>query len=123
MTEEILYSIPQWLLGLMALSINQLIDIKTERDIAISNHVPEIVLLGLLLFATLAIGILGYGNGLAATHARYPAIILCIVIAISFMLIMTLTDLHTAQYQIIQTSMNSRAPLRGWTIINEASNR
>lgn len=43
---------------LFVTSINQLIDIKTERDIATSNDVPEIVLLGLLLFATLAIGIL-----------------------------------------------------------------
>lgn len=74
-TENNPLSIPA---GLFVTSINQLIDIKTERDIAISNHVPEIVLLGLLLFAALAIGILGYGNGLAATHARYPAVILCI---------------------------------------------
>ncbi len=40
--------------GLFATSINQLIDIKTERDIAISNHVPEIVLLGLLLFCSIS---------------------------------------------------------------------
>jgi hypothetical protein len=46
--------------GLFATSINMLIDIKTKRDIAISNHVPEIVLFGLLFFAALAIGILGY---------------------------------------------------------------
>ena len=118
MTEEILYSIPQWLLGLMALSINQLIDIKTERDIAISNHVPEIVLLGLLLFATLAIGILGYGNGLAATHARYPAIILCIVIAISFILII---DLDRPNRGLTKVSQESMIDLM--TIINEAGNK
>ena len=91
--------------GLFATSINQLIDIKTERDIAISNHVPEVVLLGLLLFAGLAIGILGYGNGLAATHARYPAIILCIVITISFILIIDLDRPNRGLTKVSQESM------------------
>ena len=104
--------------GLFATSINQLIDIKTERDIAISNHVPEIVLLGLLLFASLAIGILGYGNGLAATHARYPAIILCIVITISFILII---DLDRPNRGLTKVSQESMIDLM--TIINEASNK
>lgn len=91
--------------GLFATSINQLIDIKTERDIAISNHVPEIVLLGLLLFAALAIGILGYGNGLAATHARYPAFILCVVITISFILIIDLDRPNRGLTRVSQESM------------------
>ncbi len=102
--------------GLFATSINQLIDIKTERDIAISNHVPEIVLLGLLLFAALAIGILGYGNGLAATHARYPAIILCIVITISFILII---DLDRPNRGLTKVSQESMIDLM--TIINQVS--
>ena len=101
--------------GLFATSINQLIDVKTERDIAISNHVPEIVLLGLLLFAALAIGILGYGNGLAATHARYPAIILCIVITISFILII---DLDRPNRGLTKVSQESMIDLM--TIINKA---
>lgn len=102
--------------GLFATSINQLIDIKTERDIAISNHVPEIVLLGLLLFAVLAIGILGYGNGLAATHARYPAIILCIVITISFILII---DLDRPNRGLTKVSQESMVDLM--SIINQVS--
>ena len=104
--------------GLFATSINQLIDVKTERDIAISNHVPEIVLLGLLLFAALAIGILGYGNGLAATHARYPAIILCIVITISFILII---DLDRPNRGLTKVSQESMVDLM--TIINEAGKK
>jgi hypothetical protein len=91
--------------GLFATSINQLIDVKTERDIAISNHVPEIVLMGLLLFASLAIGILGYGNGLAATHARYPAAILCIVITLSFTLIIDLDRPNRGLTKVSQESM------------------
>ena len=91
--------------GLFATSINHLIDIQTERDIAISNHVPEVVLLGLLLFAAFAIGILGYGNGLAATHARYPAIILCIVITISFILIIDLDRPNRGLTKVSQESM------------------
>jgi len=91
--------------GLFATSVNHLIDVKTERDIALSNHVPEIVLLGLALFAALAIGILGYGNGLAATHARYPAIILCIVISISFMLILDLDRPNRGLTKVSQESM------------------
>lgn len=91
--------------GLFVTSINQLIDVKTERDIAISNHVPEIVLIGLLIFASLAIGILGYGNGLAATHARYPAIILCIVITFSFILIIDLDRPNRGLTKVSQESM------------------
>jgi hypothetical protein len=104
--------------GLFATSINTLIDVKTERDIAISNHVPEVVLLGLLLFAALAIGILGYGNGLAATHARYPAIILCLVITLSFVLII---DLDRPNRGLTKVSQESMIDLM--TIINEADNR
>jgi hypothetical protein len=104
--------------GLFVTSINQLIDIKTERDIAISNHVPEIVLLGLLLFAALAIGILGYGNGLAATHARYPAAILCLVIALSFILII---DLDRPNRGLTKVSQESMVDLM--TIINKASSK
>lgn len=104
--------------GLFATSINQLIDIKTERDIAISNHVPEIVLLGLLLFAALAIAILGYGNGLAATHARYPAVILCIVITLSFILIIDLDRPNRGLTQVSQESM-----IELMTVINKASNK
>lgn len=103
--------------GLFATSINQLIDIKTERDIAISNHVPEIVLVGLLLFASLAIGILGYGNGLAATHARHPAIILCIVITISFILVI---DLDRPNRGLTKVSQESMIDLM--TIISKAAN-
>lgn len=91
--------------GLFATSINHLIDIKTERDISISNHVPEIVLFALLLFAALAIGILDYGNGLAAIHARYPAIILCIVITISFILIIDLDRPNRGLTRVSQESM------------------
>ena len=101
-TENNPLSIPA---GLFAISVNQLIDIKTERDIAISNHVPEIVLLALLLFAALAIGILGYANGLVATHARYPTIILCIVITISFMLIMDIDRPNRGLANVSQESM------------------
>jgi hypothetical protein len=114
-TESNPLSIPS---GLFVSSINQVIDIKTERDIAISNHVPEIVLLGLLLFAALAIGILGYGNGLAATHARYPAIILCIVIAISFILII---DLDRPNRGLTKVSQESMVDLM--TIINKDSSQ
>jgi len=102
--------------GLFATSINQVIDIKTERDIAISNHVPEIVLLGLLLFASLAIGILGYGNGLASTRARYPAFILCFVITISFILII---DLDRPNRGLTKVSQESMIDLM--TIINKVS--
>lgn len=103
--------------GMFATSINHLIDIHTERDIAISNHVPEVVLLGLLLFAAFAIGILGYGNGLAATHARYPAIILCIVITISFILIIDLDRPNRGLTKVSQESM-----IELMTILNSGAN-
>jgi hypothetical protein len=52
---------------------------------------------------TNAIGILGYG--LVASHARFPAIILCIVMTISFILIIDLDRPNRGLTQVSQESM------------------
>jgi len=59
--------------GLYAQAVNDLIDVKARRDVAVANHVPESVLLLLFGFAILAAGVLGYGNGLAGARIRVPA--------------------------------------------------
>jgi hypothetical protein len=42
-------------LGLLAHAVNEVIDIKAKRDIAVANHVPESVLLMMMGFAVLAL--------------------------------------------------------------------
>jgi hypothetical protein len=40
---------------LLAHAVNEVIDIKAKRDIAVANHVPESVLLMMMGFAVLAL--------------------------------------------------------------------
>jgi hypothetical protein len=75
-------------LGLFTHAMNDLIDIKTTRDIAVANHVPESVLLFLMGLAVLTAIVLGYGNGLAGRRiisltAAYCVIVLVIVLIIN----------------------------------------
>ncbi len=96
-------------LGLFTHAINEVIDIKTKRDIAVANHVPESALLILLILAMLAAGILGYGNGLAGrrililTSAYWIIVVLVIVLII---------DLDHPQQGLARTSQQSMIQLQ-----------
>lgn len=74
-------------LGLFVHAVNELIDSKTRRDVAVANHVPESVLVFLLTFAVVVSVILGYGNGLAGRRIRlltaaHSVIVVCVVAVI-----------------------------------------
>jgi len=85
--------------------VNEVIDIKSKRDIAIANHVPESVLLLLLVFAVLAAGVLGYGNALAG--ARIPSLTAayCIIVVLVFVLIIDLDRPQQGLTRVSQASM------------------
>lgn len=92
-------------LGLFTHSVNQLIDIKTQRDVAVANHVPESVLLMLLFFAILTAGILGYVNGLVGN--RNPALIAVyyLIVVLAILLIIDLDRPQQGLARVNQMSM------------------
>lgn len=96
-------------LGLFTHAVNEVIDIKMKRDIAVANHVPESVLLFLLAFAVLAAVVLGYGNGLAGARilsltAVYSGIVVLVVVLI--------IDLDHPQQGLARTSQQSMIQLQ-----------
>lgn len=93
-------------LGLFVDAINRLIDIKTERDIAVANHVPESVLLLLLGFSVLIALIIGYGNGLVgAPRITIPTAISIVIIVLVILVIIDLDRPQTGLIRISQKSM------------------
>ena len=96
-------------LGLFTHAMNELIDIKTKRDIAVANHVPESVLLFLLAFAVLAAIVLGYGNGLAGCRILSLTVAYCVVVVLVIMMII---DLDHPQQGLARTSQQSMIQLQ-----------
>ena len=96
-------------LGLFIQAVNSLIDIKSQRDVAIANHVPESVLLLLFGFAILAAGVLGYGNGLAGTRIRIPTTVYSIITVLVILLII---DLDRPQQGLARVSQESMIQLK-----------
>lgn len=96
-------------LGLFVHAINEVIDIKATRDIAVANHIPEGVLLFLLAFAVLAAAVLGYGNGLADGRMRILTAAYCVIVVLATVLIM---DLDHPQQGLARTSQQSMLQLQ-----------
>lgn len=96
-------------LGLFTHAMNEVIDIKTKRDIAVANHVPESVLFFLLSFAVLAATILGYGNGMAGSRISGLAASYCIIVTLVIFLII---DLDHPQQGLARTSQQSMLELQ-----------
>ena len=90
-------------------AMNEVIDIKTKRDIAVANHVPESVLLFLLVFAAAAAVVLGYGNGLAGARIMSLTAAYGVIVVLVIVLIM---DLDHPQQGLARTSQQSMIQLR-----------
>lgn len=85
--------------------MNEVIDIKSKRDIAVANHVPESVLLLLLGFAVLAAGVLGYGNGLAGARIMSLTAAYCVIVVLVIVLIIDLDHPQQGLARVSQASM------------------
>lgn len=96
------HSVP---LGLFVQAVNELINSKAKRDIGVANHVPEGVLLLMMGFAVLAVGVLGYGNGL--TDARNLSLTAgySIIVVLVILLIIDLDHPQQGLVRVSQTSM------------------
>jgi len=92
-------------LGLFTHAVNEVIDIKAKRDIAVANHVPESVLLFLLLFAVLAAAVLGYGNGLAGARIASLSAAYLVIVVLTVVLIIDLDRPQSGLARVSQASM------------------
>lgn len=86
-------------------AINELIDSKARRDIAVANHVPESVVLFLLLFAVVAAVMLGYGNGMAGASFVTFTTAYCLLVVLIIGLILDLDRPQTGLARVSQQSM------------------
>jgi len=92
-------------LGLLAHAVNEVIDIKATRDIAVANHVPESVLLMMMGFAVLAVGVLAYGNGLAGARSLTPTAAYAVIVVLVILLIIDLDHPQRGLARVSQASM------------------
>jgi len=96
-------------LGMFTHAMNEVINIKSQRDIAVANHVPESVLLFLFAFAVLAAVVLGYGNGLVGGRIMSLTAAYCVIVGLAIMLII---DLDHPQQGLARTSQQSMIELQ-----------
>ncbi|MGC8908919.1 MAG: hypothetical protein ACP5M0_15970 [Desulfomonilaceae bacterium] len=96
-------------LGLFTHAMNEVIDIKTRRDIAVANHVPESLLLLLMGFSILGAVALGYGNGLAGRRIMSLTAAYCVIVVLVIVLII---DLDHPQHGLAHTSQQSMIQLQ-----------
>ena len=95
--------------GLFITSLNEVIDVAAKRDAARENHVPQPVLIFLLLVTTLTMGLLGYGCGLG--NHRYIAATAAVCLLIS-LVIMTIMDLDRPRRGLITIKQKPMLELR-----------
>jgi hypothetical protein len=95
--------------GLFIQTLNEVIDLHAERLAAMENHVPESVLLLLLLVAMLAAMLVGYGCGLAKRRHLLSTSVLALLIGLVVFVIM---DLDRPGRGLILVSQESMVRLR-----------
>jgi len=96
--------------GLFVQAMNDLIDVKEERDAALTNHVPESVLALIFASAVLALGVVGYGNGYAGGRSLGATALLCVL---TTLVILIVVDLDRPRRGLIRVSQESMARLQG----------
>jgi hypothetical protein len=95
--------------GLFIESLNEVIDIEAERLAATENHVPESVLLLLILVAVMAVFGIGYGSGLGGKRHLFWTSMLSVLLMLVIVIIM---DLDRPRRGLIKVSQNSMVRLQ-----------
>ncbi len=95
--------------GLFIQSLNEVIDVHSNRLRALMDHVPASILLLLFTVAVFGLGAMGYGCGLA--NGRYIISRLTMAVLIA-MVIVTIIDLDQPARGLIKVSQHSMMSLR-----------
>lgn len=97
------------LAGLFAQSLNDVFDIREKRQVALDNHVPDAVLLLLLVVSIASHGLIGYGCGLAARRRLVPNALFALLVALVFT---TILDIDRPRRGLIEVSQDSLIRLK-----------
>ncbi|MCU1279300.1 MAG: hypothetical protein JWM53_2846 [bacterium] len=86
-------------------SLNDVIDLHARRIVALENRVPESILMLLLVVATIACGLIGYGNGLAGDRNFVTTLFMVIVYCAVMLLIVDLDRPDRGLVRVPQQSL------------------
>ena len=92
--------------ALLVASLNETIDLSTEEDAVQQAHIPDIVIVGLVLIILIASSLTGYGFGLQGRRAILSIVLFAVTFAIAIGLVL---DLDRPQRGLIQVNL---APLQ-----------
>ena len=94
--------------GLFLQSLNEVIDLHSKGLTALENHVPEIILVLLYFVALVAIGLIGYGCGLAGRRNFMVTMVASLLIAA---VILVIIDLDRPQRGLIKVGLGRMVEL------------
>jgi hypothetical protein len=89
---------------LFVTALNDTINLSIEERAVLTNHIPDIVMVWLLLIALIASGMMGYGYGRERKHAVVFKAVFAVMVALVFGLIL---DLDRPQRGIIRVNLAS----------------
>jgi hypothetical protein len=87
---------------LFVTALNDTINLSTEERAVLTNHIPDIVIVWLLLIALIAAGMMGYGFGKEGQHAPTFKAVFAVIVALVFGLVL---DLDRPQRGIIRVNL------------------
>jgi hypothetical protein len=89
---------------LFVTAVNDTINLSVEERTVLTNHIPDVVIVWLLLIALIAAGMMGYGYGKERRHALVFKAVFAAMIALVFGLIL---DLDRPQRGMIRVNLAS----------------
>ena len=92
-------------IGLFVQSLNDALDSTARHEAALKNHVPESVLFLLFLASITAVGVMGFGVGLAGDRAAGVVLSLSFLIALVILVIVDLDRPYRGLLKVGQQSM------------------
>ncbi len=95
--------------GLFVQSLNEVLDSTARHDAALKNHVPESVLFLLFLVSVTAVGVMGYGVGLAGNRAAGALASLSLLVAL---VVLVVVDLDRPYRGLLKVSEQNMLELR-----------
>lgn len=86
-------------------SLNAVIDLHTERVVAVYNRIPSNIWLGIFFVAFLTLGMVGFNNGLSESRNLVAQLVLILVFAAVILLIVDLDRPGEGFLQVSQQAM------------------
>jgi hypothetical protein len=94
-------------------SLNRMIDLYTNREMAMANHIPETILLLLFLTSSLALLLTGYSLGLEKSRDFMPTLVLAFLILVVTIVII---DLDRPRSGLIRVNVSNISNLRDFAL-------